>query len=247
MLRSVVKYARFFREVVLVYPEQDTKQIAETILETAPYLTTHLYPMPEPDRGHLRQCAHKTSADLFSNADFFLHLDSDTLLTSKATPLDYSTGGKADLYWANYDELGFAHDGRPPPWQGITQHALNIPVMVETMRQFPFLYPRWLYKLTRDRIESVHTMKFMDYVLTAPKIGAAFHGYCEFNSLGCMAFYQFPEHFNLIHHGVELSKPTHVKQFWSHWVRENIAKFESEIRPELELITKDFHVKEPAA
>ena len=238
MLRSVVKYARGFRQVVLVFPEHDEIAVEQVVAPFRRHLQVKMCPTPEPDRGHLRQNAHKTSADTFSDADFFLHMDADCLFTGPVTPLSFATDGKPDIYWRPYADLTHVPGGIP--WQGITEHALNIPVQVETMRQFPFMYPRWLYGATRSRIERIHGVPFLDYALTAPLIGQAFHGYSEFNALGCVAYYDYPRSFELIRHEAGPMKATNVRQFWSHWVRRDPAKFHNEIVPELEKITANY-------
>lgn len=237
MLRSIDKYARQFRRTVVMYPTTD-EAVLGPICAAHPSVTGIAF--EQGADGHLDQNALKTSPDLHSDADFFLHIDSDCVFTAEATPLDYATDGKPDIWWEFYTELGPDKVPGGVPWREITQHALGIPVQVETMRRFPFLYPRWLYKATRERIERAHEMPFREYVRTAPRLGGAFHSYSEFNALGCMAFYEFGDQFfSLKHVSTSPTKPSKMNQYWSHWIRKDPVKFENEIVPELERITSN--------
>jgi hypothetical protein len=244
MLRSIDKFARGFRRTVVVYPRTDQVQL-DPVCSAHPNVTQVLF--DQGADGHMDQNALKTSADLHSDAEFFLHMDSDCVFTQPASPHDYATGGKPDIWYEYYQNLGPDKVPGGVPWQGVTEMALHIPVTVETMRRFPFLYPRWLYQKTRERIEKIHRVPFLQYVRTAPCIKGAFHGYAEFNALGCMAFYEFPREFTLRHMADAGAKPAKVAQFWSHWLRRDPAKFENEIVPELEQITAGYNEVQHAA
>ena len=103
-----------------------------------------------------------------------------------------------------------------PALKFITERSLGIPCPCETMRRFPFLYPRWLYADTRARISAVNGTTFEGYVFTATNIGGAFHGYSEFNSLGCNAKERHADKFFLYDSAHGGLKPSKVKQYWSH-------------------------------
>lgn len=237
-LRSIDKFARKFRQTLVLFPEQD-----EAVL--GPICRAHPRVKPvgvrQPFDGHLVQNALKTAPDTYSDADYFFHLDSDCVLTGETTPLTHSTDGKPDLWFQPYEELRSPeYGGTGVPWQRITEHALGREVEVETMRRFPFLYPRFLYDEVRKRIEYVHNMAFLDYVRMAPRLGHAFHGYCEFNTLGAWAYYEYPHLFCLRLFSSHPEKPPLVKQFWSHLIRHSPQQFESVVLPELERITEGY-------
>ncbi len=236
-LRSVDKYARKFRQTVVVYPEGD-QVIMDPICSRHSKVKQVM--IAEGGDGNLDQCIAKTNADLYSDADYFCHMDSDCLFTEEVTPLDYATDWKPDLWWDGYENLTEAKSKHPGgvPWREITAHALGLDVQVETMRRFPFVYPRFLYKLTRERIEKVHGVPFETFVRNAPKLGGAPHGYSEFNALGAAAYYLEPKFFELRNMAQYNEKLPKMKQFWSHWLRVDPVKFEKEILPELEWITE---------
>lgn len=229
MLRSVQKYAKGFRQTIVIYPTRDEGVLAP-VCEKFSFVKA--FSFVEDADGHMLQNALKTMCDEFSDADYFFHLDSDCVFTEEARPEDYMTDGKCDILFAPYSTL--AHVPGGVPWQGITSAALGVPVIVETMRRFPFLYPRWLYAEVRKRIEAVHKKTFVKYVLEAPLIGGAFRGYSEFNALGVAALNFWPKEFhayNVNYH----CKPGKVRQFWSH---SGLTEGE---REQLEEITKGWN------
>lgn len=220
-LRSVVKFARGFRQTVVIFPSRDAAVIDGVLDRFESLLKIKRVAAEETGDGHLHQNIHKTSCDLYSDADFFFNIDSDSVFTTISSPLDFSTGGKPDVYWAKYQELDEASKrgedvpAGGPPWKEVVDFALGFPGEVETMRRPGLLYPRWLYSITRQTIERQHGVPFSEYVMTAQKRGKAFHAYCEFNTLGSVAYYVHPEWFNLIHYGPSNEKPWRIRQFWS--------------------------------
>lgn len=233
-LRSIDKFATGFRQTVVAYPAHE-QHVLGPICAAHKNVLQRIF--PQGTDGHLDQNIAKTCADMYSDADQILHLDSDCVFFRPVTPDTYCTDGKPDLWYEYYDRLTPARYPGGVPWQEITRNALCIPVTVETMRRFPFVYPRWLYEKTRRRIEESNHVDFDGYVRGAPCMAGAFHGYSEFNALGCMAFYVYPEHFKLNHMSFNCDKPNWVTQYWSHWLRKDPLKFEREILPELERIT----------
>lgn len=237
-LRSIDKFARKFRQTIVLFPENEARVFG-------PICRAHRDVKPVGIRqsfdGHLAQNAVKTAPDTYSDADYFFHLDADCVLTAETTPLTATTDGKPDLWYLPYDEFSQPlYAGASSPWREIVAHALDYPVTVDTMRRFPIMYPRWLYDEVRKRIEFVHGVSFLEYVRTAPKLGKAWVGYCEFCTLGGWAYHQHPHLFNLRHFSTYNEKPPTVKQFWSHWLRKNPGHFENAIVPELERVTEGY-------
>lgn len=235
-LRSIQKYAKKFRHAIVVVPKDD-EDLFRSVCH--PFSFVKLVTIEPGEDGNCDQVIAKTSCDLFSDADFFLHMDSDCVFTEEATPLDYATDSKPDLWWEAYSNLaGGARDAIA--WKGVTERALGFTCQVETMRRFPFVYPRWLYKVTREQIEKEHGVPFVDFVRTASKgYEGATHGYSEFNALGCMAYYVHPQFFSLKQAGKDV-KPSKVKQFWSH------SGLTPEEEQELRQITANWNLREIA-
>ena len=231
-LRSVDKYARQFRQTVVVYPRRD-EVILHPICSAHPNVRQAMF--DEEGDGHLWQNVIKTEADLFSDADFILHLDSDSVFTERITPLDVSTDGKADVFYGRYGDFKSV----PPhvPWKQVTENAIGREVEVETMRRFPIMYPRWLYGATRKVVENANEKPFREFVFTAPRLGPAWHAYCEFNTLGAVAYYWFREQFKWRYFGhAEDDRPWKVRQFGS---KDPLTEKE---RQELERITDGYQL-----
>jgi hypothetical protein len=212
-LRSIQKYAKGFRQTVVVYPARDIETM-KPVCDKFNFVVQKTVEEPE-GKGHEFQNALKTMCDTFSDADYFFHLDSDCVLTEEASPEDYFTNGLPDIVYAHFSALDTAHNGGPVPWQRITTRALGVYVEIETMRRFPLLYPRWLYEKTRARVEEVNHMDFQKYALYSPPLPPAWRGYSEFCTLGAMAYYFFRDRFYFYDTANPL-KPGKVKQGWSH-------------------------------
>lgn len=229
MLRSVQKYARGFRNVVVVYPSKH-RHLLEPICTQFGNCKRCEIDEPEND-GHMRQNLTKCKADIFSDADYIHHIDADCMVVSEYRPEMHFTEGRPDLLYSLFSKIN-------SPWQGITQRALGRSVDVETMRRFPFVYPRFLYGALRDRVQRVHGIDFDKYVLTAPGIGGAWRGFSEFCSLGALAKYFYPDRFFFYETEIGM-KPTQMKQYWTH---SHITPHE---REEIERITRDFDKPQP--
>lgn len=235
MLRSIRKWSRGFRQVHVIYPEKDDALFREIAQD---FPDTKLHAVVEPAaNGHRHQMVLKCTADEFSDADFIHHIDSDCVLTGPFSPEDVFTDGRPDLIYTLYSSL------QNVPWQGITENTLGFACPWETMRRFPFVYPRWLYPALRSHIEARHGLPFAPWVYNAPLIGGAWHGFSEFNALGAFALQRFADSFRVYDslHGL---KPVNVFQNWSHFSRgeEHRARWE-EIHRDLERITEGWDKK----
>lgn len=209
MLRSVQKNCEGFRFLHLVFPRPDLALFTEL---TAPFTFVRLHAVDEPPgKGHEFQCFVKCCCDLYSDADYFHHIDSDCAVISKWRPERFFTNGKPDLVYTLYSECD-------SPWQNITENALGFPCPWETMRLFPFVYPRWLYRALRDHMESRMRRPFEWYCMTAPAIRPAFRGFSEFCALGAFALEKYAASF-YVYNSVHGIKESPIKQRWSHYAR----------------------------
>jgi hypothetical protein len=207
-LRSVDKFARKFRHVVVVYGSNDEGVIGP-IVRAHPN-TVSLHDVPSGN-GYADQLTSKISCDEYTDADYFFHVDDDCVFTAETTPLTHTTGGKPDVWFDRYDSKWLKDHHGVQARKPCTEHALGMPnIEVETTRRFPVLYPRWLYKAARNRIEEVHGISTKEY------IQKNYGPFSEFNVLGALAYYRFPERFALWAMDDYEKKPPQMKQFWSH-------------------------------
>lgn len=225
MLRSITKYARGFRQTLVVCPKQDVA-LFEGI--AAPHKNVKIIGVDEPAGvdGHMHQNALKCMADTFSDADVFHHIDSDCAVTAEWRPDMDTTDGKVDIIFDYYHDLPANF-----PWHGVTERALGIRVAWETMRRIPLVYPRWLYAELRAHIEERWKMPFEQYVYTAPTNPISWRGFSEFNALGAFALAKHADKFHA-YQAKYHAKWTPIKQYWSH------SGLTDHEREELERITE---------
>lgn len=224
LLRSLVKYARGFRNTIVVFPGQQAAAFMELQQK---FKNVVWRPFNErPGLGHMHHNIIKCRADEVSDADYFLHIDSDCVLMGPIKPEDFFTNGHPDILFSKFSEI-------KSPWQQVVQRALGVFVEVETMRRHPFLYPRWLYEAMRSHVARVNGMPFDDFVFTAPCSGGAHRGFTEFCTLGAYARHFHAEKFHFYDTNTS-SKPCDVRQYWS------FSGITEQERYELEGYTRDW-------
>jgi hypothetical protein len=180
-LASIARFARGFRRVILVVPESSAAQLAARGLSGGVTLVC-----PDYDVDYLGQQVTKLSADLFSDAAYICHVDSDCIFDRPLAPPDFFREGKVEIALTGYDRLP-----RGRTWQAATERALGYSLAHDFMRRQPHVYPRWLYAEVRERIREVHGVPAESYVLAQPP-----RGFSEFNALGAHAFARHRERFS---------------------------------------------------
>ena len=207
-LRSVEKYARGFRQVLVNYGSND-EAIIGPIVRSHPGFVCR--PEPPSGNGYADQLAAKISCDEYTDADFFFHVDDDCVFTAETTPTTHFTDGKPDVWYDRYDSKWLKDHQGVRARKPATEAALGRPsIEVETTRRFPFVFPRWLYQATRQQIERTHGISCRAY------IQRNFGLFSEFNMLGAMAYYVYPDKFELWSMDDYCLKPPLMKQYWSH-------------------------------
>lgn len=205
-LRSIDKFCTGFRRVVIVSPETKSKEFLDAITG----FKINVLPICNPNEmadGYLFQQSVKLHADEYSDAEWFLHLDSDTIFTVRVTPQTYLSDGKFVWMMTPY--------GRSEtPWQPITEKFIVAPVQYEFMRRFPFLLPRWIYKAIRNWCIDKHQMTMQTYISVQPE-----REFSEFNALGAFAWLFHQDKFSWVDTSQVAEKDwpaLTVDQQWSH-------------------------------
>jgi hypothetical protein len=214
-LRSIEKYCRGFSKVVVVVPESSRQKL--DWLGLAGDLT---FTCNDQRDDYLGQQVTKLTADLFSEADFICHVDSDCVFRQPTTPQSLFEKGKPRVLMAPYDRLD-SHI----PWRGLVEQVLRRPVEYEFMRMPPYTFPRWIYNCLREHVASLHGISLEDLILAQPP-----RGFSEFNVLGAYAFYHHPEKFHWLDVAAWPSAREHCRTFWS-W-----GGIDETVRQELEQI-----------
>lgn len=179
--RSINKFAAGFRKTVIIAPDERHDS------EGYEWQQRHEYGLGNPRfDGYLSQQVFKLNADTFSDAEFILHIDSDTIFTRPVTPETYFTNDKIDWMMTPYSMI-------ETPWQPITEKFLGQPVEFEFMRRPPQMLPHWLYAALRERCVKRNGRTLDQYVMEQP-----YRAFSEYNALGAFAYYFYRDKFNWI-------------------------------------------------
>jgi len=197
-LRSIQKFCTEFSEVVIVIPDTDDlpNLTAERVVKVKDI-------MP----GYMMQQSDKLYADLYSDADFFLYVDSDCILTEPVTPETFMTDGKVNWLHTPFEKAG--EDARRA-WYDVMKKCLGEDPPSEMMRRHPQLIPRWALQEFRGFIAQKHGVSLEHYIASQP-LG-------EFSEFNCIGFFLWLHHHEKINwiNTEEFLPPTVLRQWWSH-------------------------------
>jgi hypothetical protein len=160
-LRSVRKFCKGFRQVIVIIPEGQKPAFSECdftgckLIERKGWVDCR----PEHDcqpghgAGFFQHVWDVMNADNYSDADFITHMDSDCVFTKETSPEHYFEDGKPLLWFRRYikEEADTAMC-----WLPVVQHMLGYSVAFETMIIFPMTYPRAVYSECRQWMERYH-------------------------------------------------------------------------------------------
>lgn len=237
---SCLKFATGFRRIYVVAgaPNHEGMQLRKPIgvgpdwIETPTDIDfTMGYGMVEPSvDGYLIQQVVKLHADKYTDADYILFTDSDTIFTQPVTPETYFTHGLINWMITPYAKTD-------TPWQPMIEKFLGIPVEFETMRRHPQMVPRWLLIDMREFCEKQHGVPLDKYVMSQP-----YREFSEFNALGAFAYYFHHDKFNWINTeevAADQLPPLTVLQKYSHdgLTPQIEAEFEAILGPSSEFVT----------
>jgi hypothetical protein len=204
-LRSIDKFVTGVRRVWVLTPQKawcpKTTVIPCQVVEVEEY----------KHDAYLSQQLFKIQADTFSDADWILHIDSDTIFTRPVTPETYLKDAKYVWMMTPMDQ---AHPDQQQSWRKVMEKFVGKPPTFEFMRRFPFMFPRWLYAEFRKFCEVQHQVGIERYVMDQP-----YREFSEFNAIGFYAYEYWKDKFEWIdtskHPESEWPVLT-VDQRWSH-------------------------------
>jgi hypothetical protein len=200
-LKSIEKYAHGFRRTILVVPSSSEPRLSWSGL--GKQITTYVCD-DFPD-DYLGQQVTKTHADLYTDADFICHVDSDCLFRRRVTPDDLIPDGRAAIVAASYDVL-------PDDigWRRLSERFLGREVEFDFMRRQPFVYPRWIYPELRAYALRTHGVTLSDYIVSRPR-----RGFSEYNAMGSYAYYYRRDAFAWTLHDCRQRDESLCRWFWS--------------------------------
>lgn len=206
-LQSIRKYAMGFERVVVACPSDGAQQaVLRPICEAG---GAECVPIHEtPGKGHLSQNVAKCRADTLTDADYVMHLDSDSVFTEPAMPSDYFVNGRPILWRRSYASLFRSTHGAWQAafrkWQDNVQRALGWSEEWETMQRLPIVHERAVYAATRKRVEQTHGVPFdqwvmaQDCVITPSGERVTQPGFTEFDTLGSVALHEFAHRYEVM-------------------------------------------------
>ena len=180
-LRSINKFTSGFRKTIIISPDDD---MGSTDKMGYDWQQRFEYGMGNSNQDfYLSQQVFKMYADTFTDANFILHIDSDTIFTCTVTPETYFRDGKPVIMMTPIDQ---AHPDEQQAWRKVMNKFMGKPSQFEFMRRFPFVYPRWAYGSLREFCLQRHGITLDKYIMSQP--------YREFSEFNCMGFYLWENH-----------------------------------------------------
>ncbi|CAM4872634.1 unnamed protein product [Rotaria socialis] len=181
LLRSIEKYVprTLYRNIIITFPFTETSYFQSYLpffsLPIKLIQSNDVYIKNGPNNGsYYSQMYVKFHAYQYSDADFFIHMDSDTMFKEPISRRDlldehnrvYVKRVKFDTMAANFRV-----------WQKPAEKILLESVPYETMTGFPFVFPRDLYENTIRLIEKRHNKPMLAAVRSV-------WDFIEFTTLG---------------------------------------------------------------
>jgi hypothetical protein len=196
-LRSIQKFASGFKEIVIVIPDTDdlSHLTAERVVKVKEYGEPYMF-----------QQSVKMHADLYSDADAFVYMDSDCVFTEPVTPESFLTDGRPDWLYTPWEKVG---EDAQRAWGEVMTKCIGKPPPAEFMRRSAQLIPRWALQEFRGFIAERHEVSLEHYIMSQP--GRYF---TEYN---CIGFYLWLHHRDKVNwiNTEERLPPSVVRQFWS--------------------------------
>lgn len=167
-LRSIQRFATGFRRTVVITPFGQKPPTGDA---------EDVWHVSETQNEYLGQQITKLHADAFTDAEFFVYMDSDSILTRPVCPEDLIVD-KRRVRWlyTPYSSLG---NDDSQLWKPITEKVLGCKVHNETMRRHPLVVPRWALEEFRKFIWRAHGVSLDRYVIDQPN-----RDFSEWNALG---------------------------------------------------------------
>lgn len=189
--RSIDKFATGFGKVILVIPKSEegspesiglyVNGVIDDWMPGNHKIQIKAIEVPEYGEDHyLSQQVFKMHAGTFSDADYFLYIDSDTIFTKPVTPETFFKDGKPIWLMTPWQDAGDL------PWKAIMQKFMGREPPFEFMRRMGQVIPRWLLIKFREFCEEKHGMTLDKYIMSQPS-----RSFSEFNVI---AFYAYEFH-----------------------------------------------------
>lgn len=181
MLRSIQKFATGFCEIIVAVPEGQERKLSHLTVETV--ITVH-----DGQPGYLAQQESKLNADLHTQADYIVTIDSDTIFTRPVTPQTFMRDGKPIWMMTPWDAMKGGDEKKA--WMHTMVKAIQECPTHEFMRKCTPMLPRWAYGKFREFMQATHKVTLTEYIMSQPK-----HEFSEWNSIGFFLYLHHRESF----------------------------------------------------
>ena len=201
-----------YRGIHVVCEPQDRDVILAIISDSSHHnIILHTAESWNKGESYWWQQGVKMRAPQYTDADFIMHMDSDTFIKELCDVSEFFVDGKPVWLWSWYSDIGDL-----VPWQAPTEKALGFKCDREFMRAFPFLLHRSTYATAAGGIGMAHPrISWEEYVK-----GEAFlrRKFSEFNVLGSAAYSLENNQYVWLDANRDTIPAAmyKVKQFWSH-------------------------------
>ena len=176
-LRSIQKFCTGFSEVIVMIPREHPLPLTkETVV------------LMDAAESYLSQQVAKLNADLHTEADYIVLMDSDCIFTRKVTPDYFFYHGRPAWTVTPFSECS---DTERKAWLHVMVKCVQKMPEHEFMRRNCIIVPRWIFPLFRKFIQDTHGMTMEQYVMSQPG-----HEFSEFN---CLGFYAWLNHRDEFH------------------------------------------------
>lgn len=196
-LRSIQRFGTGFRDIVIVIP--DTDNLDHLTIEK-------VVKVKEYGEGYMFQQSVKLHADLYTDADMIVQLDSDCVFTRPVSPESFMTEGKVDWLYTPWGNVG---EDAKRAWGEVMRKCIGEDPPAEFMRRSSQMIPRWALQEFRGFIAERHGVGTEHYIMSQPG-----RHFSEFN---CIGFYLWLHHHEKVNwiNTEEGLPPNLVRQFWS--------------------------------
>jgi len=206
-VRIAKKNLSGIRNIVAVVREQHLQEFLDLNLDVV-YKTV-------PDswnstRGYHWQQWIKMRAPEFTDADFIVHVDSDTYFKEPVNIEEFFKGKKPGWLFRKYSELNV-------PWKPITERVLGKECDIEYMQSSPFIIGRNVYAKAKEVLEANHKITMEKYIYDSGVTDWP-PGFSEYNFLGNIANDFFKNDYFFVH-AIDSEVPkgfSKIHLCWSH-------------------------------
>lgn len=198
-LRSIQRFATGFRRTIVVVPcgHNPPTGTSEVVFKVA-----------DIGEQYVQQQSDKMHADHFTDAEFVLYTDSDTIFTRPVCPSDFIADNRRPRWL--YTPYSSINSGDGQTWKPVTQKFIGQPVELEYMRRHPFCISSALLKEFRAWIHRTHGVSMERYFMSQP-----YRECSEFNFLGAYLWFYHRDKVEWINTDEDIGT-VFVHQSWSH-------------------------------